>query len=268
VADVDALLAQAGLAGAEKRILVVTGTEKVARFIASLGPILLMLGLLGIYVEIKTPGLGLPGILGGICVALFFWGHHIAGLSGSEEILLFIIGLILVVAEVIFMHTGGLLALVGTGLMLTALFMAMVDLTPVAPALVESEDPRIREAFSRIPDLKTAIAKLSAAIIGAGFLGALVARYLPKSRLVHPIVLHTAENRDEGYAASDSTAALIGQTGVAVTPLRPGGSILIGDRRIDVMARNEYLPAGARVRVTAAEGSRVFVEPADGPAAS
>ena len=48
----------------------ITAAEKVARWIAAAAPILLMLGLLGIWVEIKTPGFGLPGLLGIACLAL------------------------------------------------------------------------------------------------------------------------------------------------------------------------------------------------------
>ncbi|MDD3276953.1 MAG: ATP-dependent Clp protease proteolytic subunit, partial [Kiritimatiellales bacterium] len=62
--SLDELLKEIGLDGAEIRTLEITPAEKIARFIAAFAPILLMIGLGGIYIEIKTPGFGLPGITG------------------------------------------------------------------------------------------------------------------------------------------------------------------------------------------------------------
>ena len=44
-------------------------------FISSL---LLSLGLLGIFIEIRSPGFGVPGFLGLLCVGLFFGGHMLS----------------------------------------------------------------------------------------------------------------------------------------------------------------------------------------------
>ncbi|MDV7399292.1 hypothetical protein RZS08_48220, partial [Arthrospira platensis SPKY1] len=86
VKDLDALLRRIGLDEAEVRTLEVTWAERVARFIAALAPLFLLGGLLGIYIEVRTPGFGVPGLLGIVSLAIFFWGHHIAGLAGMEEL--------------------------------------------------------------------------------------------------------------------------------------------------------------------------------------
>ena len=45
--------------------------------------ILLGLGLLCLYIEFKTPGFGVPGLVGVAFLAVWFWGHHVAGLQGN-----------------------------------------------------------------------------------------------------------------------------------------------------------------------------------------
>jgi membrane-bound serine protease (ClpP class) len=77
------------------------------------------IGILGIIVEIRTPGFGVPGSLGVVSLALFFWGHWLVRLAGWEELLLVGVGLILLAIEVFvtpgFGVTGvlGLTALIG-----------------------------------------------------------------------------------------------------------------------------------------------------------
>ena len=82
VADIDELLEVIGLPNAEKRILEITLAERVARLIAGIAPILMIIGLGGLWLEFKTPGFGIFGIAGITCLLLFFFGHHIAGLAG------------------------------------------------------------------------------------------------------------------------------------------------------------------------------------------
>ena len=96
VSDLPALLERLSLGAHPLVEMRITPTEKLARMIAAAAPILMIIGFLGIYIEVKTPGFGLPGILGAACLALFFWGHHIAGLAGMEDLLLFIAGIAIV----------------------------------------------------------------------------------------------------------------------------------------------------------------------------
>lgn len=56
-----------------------------------------------------------------------------------------------------------------------------------------------------------------------------------------------------------STSELVGQSGTALTPLRPAGKALIGDRRIDVVTDGGFVDRDAPVTVVATEGNRVVV---------
>ena len=67
---------------------------------------------------------------------------------------------------------------------------------------------------------------------------------------------------------SDRTAAghrtLVGQTGEALTPLRPSGTARLAGKRVDVTAVGEFLEQGAAIEVVAADGLRVAVRRKDG----
>jgi len=54
-------------------------------------------------------------------------------------------------------------------------------------------------------------------------------------------------------------AELIGKRGVAVTYLRPAGTALLDDQRVDVVSEATFIPRGAHVVVTAVQGKRVIV---------
>jgi membrane-bound serine protease (ClpP class) len=54
---------------------------------------------------------------------------------------------------------------------------------------------------------------------------------------------------------------LLGQTGTALTTLRPSGTALIDNRRIDVVTEGQMVEKGTLVKVVAIEGLRVVVRP-------
>lgn len=54
---------------------------------------------------------------------------------------------------------------------------------------------------------------------------------------------------------------LLGQSGKAITPLRPGGAAMIGQDRIDVVTEGKFVDANTAIKVIHVEGSRVVVEP-------
>src|SRR3989440_5895858 len=121
VENMDELLKTLGYADAERHEVRPTGVEKLATWLNAISPLLLLVGIIGIYLEFKMPGVALPGIIGVTAFALYFFGSYIAGLSGMEWVAVFMIGLALVVVE-IFIYPGTIaIGLLGTGLMLVAL---------------------------------------------------------------------------------------------------------------------------------------------------
>ncbi len=226
----------------------ITSTEKIARLVAAAAPVLMMLGFLGIYIEIKTPGFGLPGILGAACLALFFWGHHIAGLAGMEDLLIFVVGIALILVEIFLIPGFGFTGVFGLALVLVSLVGAMVRIVPGGSWLPAWAD-------LQIPIFKTGVA-----LVGTGAAALLLGRFLPKSRLFGRLTLSAATAATEGYTASPDTSSWIGKTGATLTPLHPGGAARIDGQRLDVVTSGEFIDAGTPVQIVEAHGNRIVVQ--------
>lgn len=246
-ADLPAVLEQLGLAGHPVVEMQITATEKIARWVAAAAPILMMLGFLGIYIEIKTPGFGLPGTLGILCLALFFWGHHIAGLAGMEDLVLFVLGAVLLLVEIFLIPGFGFTGIAGLTLVFLSLIGAMTRMAPGGPWL------------PTWGDVELPIFKFCAALVGAGAGALILGRYLPRSRLFGRITLSAANTAAEGYTASPDTSLLVGKTGITLNQLHPAGAVRFGDERLDVVTSGEFIDAGAIVQVIEAHGNRIVV---------
>lgn len=73
--------------------------------------------------------------------------------------------------------------------------------------------------------------------------------------------LHKTLSRDDGVASqSPDLAAWVGKEGMAVTNLRPSGTVMIGDTRLDAVTDGDYVSSGTPVKVTLVSGNRMVVE--------
>jgi membrane-bound serine protease (ClpP class) len=251
VKDLDALFEAVGISNAEILKLEITPAERLARVIAAIAPILLMIGLGGIYLEIKTPGLGLPGIGGAIALALFFFGHHIAGLAGMEDVILFMIGFALLFAEIFITPGFGLLGSSGIILILLSLLNAMSWQVPGEwlPALSGSG-----------ATLQRALGNLSLGMLGTAIFAMAAGRYLPKSRMTQPLVLGSSTSTDAGFSASHDHSDLLNCEGTAEMNLHPAGRALLNGTRVNVITNGEFIGKGTTVKVVEVHGSRIVVE--------
>jgi len=84
---------------------------------------------------------------------------------------------------------------------------------------------------------------------------ALAFKLLPRSPLVHK----KSAIEDSGYQPVAPVDDLAGASGAAFTDLRPGGTAMINDRKVDVVAEGGYIERGARIRVLSVEGTKVTV---------
>lgn len=229
--------------------LEVTWSEKIAQFITAITPLLLAAGLLLIYIEFKTPGFGIFGVGGGLILALVFFGHHAAGLSGHEAALFFFLGFALVMIDVFFLPGFMLLAIPGALLMLGSLLWGMSDIWPSQPIAWDS-------GFLFEP-----LVNLASGIGGSIILFILLLRFMPSGGLWGNMVLDSAI----GGETTDSSAArqepsLIGATGQAVTALFPSGQIEIGGQRYDARLALGTAPPGTEVKVLSVGEFELTVE--------
>ena len=74
--------------------------EKVARFISAISGLLLILGFGALYMEFKTPGFGIFGIIGIVAIALVFFGSQAGRIENFVPLILLIVGVVLFVLEI------------------------------------------------------------------------------------------------------------------------------------------------------------------------
>lgn len=247
VPNLHALLVKLGYANAEVKHIQPTGAEQLATWINAVSWLWLLIGIAGLYIEFKTPGFGLPGIVGISSFALYFLGTYIAGLSGLEWLALFILGLVLVALE-LFVFTGTVvLGLAGTFLMLVSLVMALVDHYPGTPML------------PTLPELSLPLRQLGYAFVGAVIILGVLSRLLPKTPIYHTLVTHSTTGTESVQRQQTEQANQVGREGVALSGLRPSGKAQFGREVIDVMTQGDLLAKGSRVRIIGHSGHVAIV---------
>ncbi len=246
--SVEDMLRMAGLKG-EIRHVEPLGFERLAFWLTIMAPLLLLGGIIGAYIEFKTPGVIFPGVMAAICFLLFFAGNYIAGLAGWEAIILFGVGMALVLSELI-LHPGTILpGVAGVVLIFWALIWAMVDRYP-GESMWPSGSMLARPLLN-----------LTAALVLAGIAIYFLAKYLPKTSFFHRFVLGAASPEGPSIALEGLHASIgIGMVGIASTTLRPSGKGRFDGKMVDVVTEGVFLPMGAAIRIVAVEGGRVVVQ--------
>jgi membrane-bound serine protease (ClpP class) len=239
----DEVLEIEGVTGVEVIRPEPTGFEAIAWWIAALSPVLIAIGVGCAWLELKSPGFGVFGFTALGVFAIFFFGNSVAGnLAGYELMAVFLLGIVLVILE-LFVLPGGIAGILGGLLVLGSLWFAMAD---------RGDFEQAREAgevWSSLDDLLI----WPALKLGLGMLGATVAlyfvgRYLPSIPLFRSLIAREALASGPA-TAGEADRSLVGATGVALTDLRPTGTILVADRKHDAISRHGLIPKGETVRV-------------------
>jgi membrane-bound serine protease (ClpP class) len=226
-----------------------TPLERGLRVLASpvMQTIFLLLMLGGLYVELQTPGFGLPGLLGLLGALLFFAPNYLMGLVEFWEVLLFLVGVGLLLVELLILPGFGIAGVAGILFMIGGLLAALIG--------------NVGFSFPAMRQLASALLTLTATLVLFGVLLAVIGRYLPRTRRFQSLMLVSGLSRKQGYTAQSVEAHLIGRQGRAVTPLRPSGIAEIDGRRLDVTTAGLFVPAGTMVEVVRVQGSRIEVRP-------
>lgn len=212
-----------------------TFSESLARFLTNpvVVPILLTVAMLGFLLELFTPGIGIPAFIGLTSLMLFFYGHLVAGLAGFESIILLFIGIFLMIAE--FFVPGGILGLLGVAAVLGSILLAGGDLQTTAVAV-----------------LIAMVAATLGMVIAVRFFG-------KRLQFFKRIILTDSTDTKSGYVSTANRPELIGQSAFTATELRPSGTIIFGDERIDAVSEGRYIGRGKNVKIIKVEGSRIVV---------
>jgi len=241
IADV---LKQFDLAGAEVRRASPNWAENLVRFLTHpiVSSLLITIGMLGIILEIRTPGFGLPGGLGVASLALFFWGHWLVQLAGWEELLLVGSGLVLLVLEIFVIPGFGLAGVLGIGALLAGLSLSLIGGGATWEFILKAAG---RVVFSLLLALVASLAVL---------------RFLPRLPFGRRLILETELLAGAGgSSAPESDRMWLGKSGTALSPLRPAGIAEIEGERVDVVSDGDLIEPGVPIVVTHVDGNRIVV---------
>ena len=245
ITDFDDLLSAFDLKNAEEVSISSNWAEAVVRFLNNpiVSSILIMIGFFGLMAEIKSPGWGVAGTAALISLTLFFGSSYILQLASILEILLFVIGLGLLLAEIFIVPGFGITGISGIILIFASIFLAMLGSKP----------------FIDMEAVSFAIIQLSGAMLFALIGMFFLVKYLPKSTAFNKLVLSESEHAEKGFVSYPSDKDLVNKAGIAFTTLRPGGTAEIDGRRIDVVADSEFIQQGTKIKVLRVEGIKVVV---------
>lgn len=244
------LLEVCNLVGAEVIEPEVNWAEKIARFLTHpvVSSLLMTVGMLGILMELYSPGFGITGIIGLLSLLLFFGGHMIVHVAGLEEIALFLLGIVLLIVEVAVIPGFGIIGVAGALAIAVSMILALVGI-------------RVDIAWAS-GILITALGQFSIAVVLTTVIMIFGVRFLPSVGPVRGLILTAALRKEEGFIATDPkiSAALLGVEGVALTDLRPGGKARLDGKKVDVAAYGEFISRGEKVKVIEVDGPSVTVE--------
>jgi membrane-bound serine protease (ClpP class) len=115
--------------------------------------------------------------------------------------------------------------------------------------------------FITAPTTHQAIVSIVIALISTIVLLAFSIKYLPTRRVWSRLILSLRQENQAGYIAPESNlVGYVGRKGIAVTPLRPAGTMeLESGERLDVVAEGSFIPADTKVQVDKVEGIRIIV---------
>ncbi len=219
--------------------------EDIVRFINNpvISSLLIMIGMIGLFTEIKTPGWGLAGTAGVIAFALFFGTSYILQLATIWEIIIFIIGVILLILEIFVIPGFGIAGFAGIVLMILGLFFGLVSDLDIAST----------------NSISIAIIQLAASFVMTAVVIYFLWKLLPKSETFNRLILHDNLPSKSGYAANSQYENLVGVSGSAITDLRPAGTAMLNGVRTDVVTDGDYVNKDSEVVVKRVEGSKVVV---------
>jgi membrane-bound serine protease (ClpP class) len=236
-----------------------TGFEMIAIWVTRYAAILILIGLAGGYLEMQTPGFGLPGFVSVAAFALFFFGHYVAGsLAGQETMVvaaIFVAGIVLIGVELLAAPGTILPGIAGFICVMVALVYAMSG-WEVLPPSGASADSFNLAAYA------TGFRNFALGVTGAAVIITLVCLWLPDLRPFRSLILQTSAGGtlNDAPAMRDAIRAQVGDGGTARSALRPYGTIDIGGRLIEAMVEGGYVQSGTPVRVREIRGEKIIVE--------
>ena len=230
-----------------------TWLDKVIQFLLNplLQSIFMMMIIGGIFVEIRTPGIGLPLLTAIAGALLYFAPGYLGHLVSYWEILLFVAGIALIAIEIFVIPGFGVCGVTGILAVVASLAFAMVDNIELF-----HWDGSLNLEPLLMP-LGIVIISASAAIFGSVWL----VKKLYETRSFDHIALRQEMKSDEGFTGVvTGLETHVGETVTVFTDLRPSGKVITKDGRIyeATLKFGGFASKGNTLKVVSAEQGRLY----------
>jgi len=246
----------------EPMVLETLWSEEMVRWLNSpaVMAVLIMLALLGVYIEFNTPGVGLPGLVAVICFAVIIGSKYLIGLANWVEVAVLVVGVLLLMVEIFVLPGFGIFGFSGVTCILAGLFGMLIKNPPGTLPW-----PNNDIAWN---DFGWGVVSLAAGFIGFVVLAWVLAKYLPKLQFLSGLILApTAAKQGTEFEVSmtlppesETISVNVGDAGEVVSTLRPTGKAKFGNAIVDVVAEAEFLDKGTNVEIIEIHGNRVVVK--------
>lgn len=250
VEGIDEIMSRSGVENYDTFEYELTASDKIINIFINpfVSGILILVILGGIYFELQTPGVGFPILAALIALVLYFTPYYLNGLAENWEIVLFFIGVLLLMLEILVIPGFGVAGITGISLMMASLILVMLN--------------NDWFDFSFVPEGEVTTALL---VTFLGLIGAFIVMFIGGVRLVDSqlfkrVALETTLDKSSGYTSNFKKESFIGKTGTAYTILRPSGKIQIDDEIYDAYTRGGYIEQGVQVEVISEEGTSLKVK--------
>ena len=238
------VLSALGISNATIRSAKENWSENFVRFLTNpvVASLLTTFGFLGILFELQSPGWGIPGTFGAVCLALSLGASYIVRLATMTDFLIIFVGVLLLLVEVLLIPGFGLAGLSGIGIILWGLYELLLPDVPVG-----------HEIHSMV------LTGFTIGIIGGiiGFI--LMFKLMTKTEFWQKLTSPNVQEKEKGYSSSIGLEDLTGEEGITDTDLRPSGWVNVGDQRIFVVTEGSYINKNEKVKILSVDGNRVVV---------
>lgn len=215
--------------------------------------VLIVVFLIALFIELTHPGVALPGGIAALALLCLVGPPLMIGMASWWEIAAIIAGIGLVVIEIFVLPGFTVFGIIG----LICLFGGLVGtFVRQEPGHLFPDSPGARDDL--LYGVATILLSTVSAVVAMYFIG----KHFGSLPIISRLVLNSSSDTDELILAMDATEGVgirAGETGRTLTPLRPAGRAMIGDRVLDVVSDIGFLDAGVAVRVIDATSFRITV---------
>jgi membrane-bound serine protease (ClpP class) len=219
-------------------------SENFVRFLTNpvVASLLTTFGFLGILFELQSPGWGIPGSIGLICLALSLSASYIAELATMSDLLVILMGMLFLMLEAFVFPGFGVAGVAGIIFILWGLYLLLLPDVPVGEEV-----------------LSQASNGLIIGIIG-GLVGlVLLFRAMTKTKFWRDLTSPDIQKKEDGYVASFGWEKLVGEEALTETDLHPSGWINVGNERVFALSEGNFIDKDVKVVILSVDGNRVVV---------